>query len=844
MQRDTSTIRRALPHLLALLTAGPALSQACGSGPWTALGDPRGAMFHELVFDSQRGVVVTYGGYTGFAPLDGTFEWNGCAWSERAAAGPGARYAAGLAYDSVRGRTVLYGGADAAGNYLGDTWEYDGTAWTPATFGGGPPGRAVSGMAYDSARGRIVLHGGLNASSGALTETWEYDGTTWSLASTTGPGRAYVRLAYDSARQRTVMFGGWDGSPHDDTWEWDGVAWTQTATGGPSARYGSALAYDAARGRTILFAGEAGQVNFQNDTWEYDGATAAWTQIATQGAPSPRDLCGGCFDAARGEFVVFAGYEAPATAARADTWVYDAAAATWTERSAALRPTPGPRGAAQVSYDSLRGRALVYGGSAGGALLGDAWSYDGGCWSPLAGGFGARSGGAMTYDAARDRHVFFGGADAVAVRGDTWEMDPATGLWSAVSLTGPSPRLWHSLTYDAARGKTVLFGGYPGGFIGSQPPTNDTWEWDGVSWTAVPAPAAPSPRIGHAATFDAVRGRVVLFGGYDGPQYLSDTWEYDGATWVQTATAGPSPRNGASLVFAPLRARTILFGGQQGSAFYGGPSSDETWEYDGFGWTLTATGGATSRHGHAGFFDAARNEVVVYGGYDFVSGATLGDVFRMDAGTTGPAVVASDPVDVLAAFGHTAAFSASSPNAATYAWSKDGVPLSDGGGVAGSTTSRLVLSGVGPADDGVYACTVANACGSATTAGAALTTRAAVLRTVQPSGPGSLEIRHETAFPLATVFHALSFDPLNVANPGGGGWFGLHISIQALVGQFLFGAPPFHSQTDALGDASLALPAGAVSFLAGLPYSGVDYVFDPATQFFLAASNLTTMIVQ
>src|ERR1035441_6585189 len=63
------------------------------------------------------------------------------------------------------------------------------------------------------------------------------------------------------------------------------------------------------------------------------------------------------------------------------------------------------------------------------------------------------------------------------------------------------------------------------------------------SWTQR-SPLAPSPsaREHHAMAYDSVRGRTVLFGGYDGSSYLGDTWEWNGANWTQVATTGPSAR--------------------------------------------------------------------------------------------------------------------------------------------------------------------------------------------------------------------------------------------------------------------------------------------------------------
>src|SRR5436309_145576 len=86
-----------------------------------------------------------------------------------------------MAYDSARGRVVLFGGSG-----LGDTWEWDGTSWTQRASSGPPP-RYKHAMAYDSARGRVVLFGGDGAAGPYLADTWEWDGTAWTQRSPSGP---------------------------------------------------------------------------------------------------------------------------------------------------------------------------------------------------------------------------------------------------------------------------------------------------------------------------------------------------------------------------------------------------------------------------------------------------------------------------------------------------------------------------------------------------------------------------------------------------------------------------------------------------------------------------------
>jgi len=77
-----------------------------------------------------------------------------------------------MAYDSARGVTVLFGGARGTGSYLGDTWEWDGTTWTPRSLTGPSP-RDSHMLSYDSARGVTMLFGG-SAISDLKGDTWEF----------------------------------------------------------------------------------------------------------------------------------------------------------------------------------------------------------------------------------------------------------------------------------------------------------------------------------------------------------------------------------------------------------------------------------------------------------------------------------------------------------------------------------------------------------------------------------------------------------------------------------------------------------------------------------------------
>ena len=71
---------------------------------------------------------------------------------------------------------------------------------------------------------------------------------------------------------------------------------------------------------------------------------------------------------------------------------------------------------------------------------------------------------------------------------------------------------------------------------------NDTWTWDGQTWTNQKPPSSPTPRALPALAADD--HEVVLFGGQDpNGNPLGDTWTWNGTTWTKLdIVGGPSPR--------------------------------------------------------------------------------------------------------------------------------------------------------------------------------------------------------------------------------------------------------------------------------------------------------------
>ena len=267
---------------------------------------------------------------------------------------PPAAYSVGSAYDDARQRLVVFGGF-LNGTYLGDTWEWDGSAWhrSPAS---GPSARNSPALVYDAARRQVVLFGGDTRATGALGDTWVYDGTQWREVQVPGPpARTTHQMVYDARRHRVVLFGGSSGSQmFGDTWEWDGEHWMRAAADGPAARTLHGLSYDAARGRVVLFGGTsvlAPNAPSFGDTWEWDGAH--WRQVNVAG-PSPRDHVSMDYDAGRRLTIMHGGGLGPVDPS--ETWAYDGT--RWTRLTSS-----GPRRRyARLAFDTHERAMLLYGG--------------------------------------------------------------------------------------------------------------------------------------------------------------------------------------------------------------------------------------------------------------------------------------------------------------------------------------------------------------------------------------------------------------------------------------------------------------------------------------------------
>jgi hypothetical protein len=286
---------------------------------------------------------------------------------------------------------------------------------------------------------------------------------------------------------------------------------------------------------------------------------------------------------------------------------------------------PSPRAEAAMAYEGGRQRVVLFGGGVSSANFNDTWEWDGDAWTQLADmGPSARRLFGMTYNESRQQLVLYGGymvsTQGLQFYGDTWEWNG--GEWTQVADIGPAPRSGCAMTYDTLRHRVVLFGGFS-----YLPPQSryfdDTWEWDGTEWTQI-GDTGPSERAWLQMVFDSSRECLVLFGGSGLTGWLGDTWEWsEDAGWVKRQDMGP----GSILwpTMARTQEHTVLYGFQSG-----GTGAVQTWEWDGSLWTQRQDMGPSARLAPAHGYDNQRDRVVLFGGETYgPPGGVLGDTWEL-----------------------------------------------------------------------------------------------------------------------------------------------------------------------------------------------------------------------
>jgi hypothetical protein len=307
---------------------------------------------------------------------------------------PSARQGPAFAFDTLLGKTVLYGGYSLV-SFLDvqDTWAWDGTAGSWNQFQvAGPSGSGRCASAYDSTRQRLMLFG----CEGATRSLWEWSGadSAWTDRTPTTfptlwpPDSSWV-AAYDASRQRFVIQETYEpGNALHQTWELDPDAGTWANRSGSPAPGGifAAFTWDSARGRGVLFGGDS-----LAELWEWNSMTGRWlSRLRPPGAPWPTARSGAvtAFDSTRGRPLLFGGTAPsppfnpmngppPPPTLLNDLWEWDGELGSWIELDDGTCSTAPPgRNSQTMTFDPVRSRAVLYqGGDTAGGPYSQVWEW-------------------------------------------------------------------------------------------------------------------------------------------------------------------------------------------------------------------------------------------------------------------------------------------------------------------------------------------------------------------------------------------------------------------------------------------------------------------------------------
>lgn len=515
---------------------------------------------HVMLADPVRSRVFAVGGrrydraLRRFDAVRDIVEFDGDEWSVLPGSdvGPTLGATTSAAYDSIRDRIVLLdtchtGCAGVGGGGQWSTWEWDGVRWLRLTALGPATRSERASLAFDSARGRVVLFGGTVAAR-RTDETWEWDGSRWTQLnpSQRPPSRRGHELVFDPVRGRVLMLGGSlsSGALANDVWSWDGSNWTLEPGVMPEMRDGYGIAFDSRRGALVLFGGgdtDDGEPRTEGDVWEWDGM--AWSRrVGHAQPPSASPLVGLVADIGNAAFAVSLDFGLGTVVWRRD-------ADGWTRASSV-----GPIGSTSfpsVAFDQNRGRLVLFDDPGGGRGSVHEWDLATDAWSTVSVAAGPPLNAAPAFDPGTGRVMRFGGGATAALSNDTSLWDGQTWV-VAQPANRPSPRVGPFIATDHARGRVVLTGGFDGAAQ-----LTDTWEWDGADWTRSGTATTP-PKLAPIGIPYPSGGGVL--GISDDPSRPTELWRFDGVDWARVPTSrippivdqlGFDPRTGEAIAIDP-----------------------------------------------------------------------------------------------------------------------------------------------------------------------------------------------------------------------------------------------------------------------------------------------------
>jgi len=308
-----------------------------GLAGWVEVDAESAPLFGVTADDQATGQFVSYGPADWCPTKSPTVTWDGSAWRHATDTAVGVRSGAVLVYDGKTQQLLLFGGwhvpcGSVDGEYLNDTWTWNGSRWTQLHPATSPPPQSGGCAAYDPETGEVVLAGGGNRDGGDH-DTWTWDGITWTpVLGATPPNLAPVSsgcsMAFDPDSGSVVAAELNGDFPAMLSWIWAGSQWVPQPYSGPTGNGHSWMAYDDQVGHVVLYDDETcsrpdplpctSSGPTESQLWERIGD--AWTLLPAAPLPTPRLAGGFGYDGGTDQLLVFGGQDGRTDLT--DTWVY------------------------------------------------------------------------------------------------------------------------------------------------------------------------------------------------------------------------------------------------------------------------------------------------------------------------------------------------------------------------------------------------------------------------------------------------------------------------------------------------------------------------------------------
>jgi hypothetical protein len=558
-------------------------------------------------------------------------------WTRLSEGGPGARAYSSYGYDP-KGKILLYGGSDGPQDFHGpkdSTWIYDtlNRSWHNVITDKDPGNRTDAAMTFDENSGVYVLFGGrvfTGSTSYLSQDTWVFYPATeqWlNITNSNHPSPRYSSaMVYDRALKKILLYGGTDTTKYlSDIWEFETATakWTQLPNTNLAIQKDPHLVYVDSLGGPII-------TSSLNKTWFYNYSLVQWWPIDNP-IPQTNFFAGPMvYDQDKDE-VIFLLWS---------LWIYHPIAKTWEQLSP--NPSPGPLQHGVIVYDGQTKTVIVQGGIE--RQMGvpaydpmpepSMWQFNTSLrtWSRLNVAPLNTMGDRMAWSSKLGSALIYGGWYAVhpqsgapVADGEIWALS-TNDEFDAVD--GNNSNWYKTPAFQAMayvdNNNTLI---NVGGTYSLTPPSSNpcyapmkSFDMTKRNWTTPTPVPAPLCRENVRSAYDGGAKKLVLFGGqYDwvNPiQVFNDTWSYDVniGTWANMSPTGaPAARANFGMAYASKTGEVYVYAGNNSDVM----DMSDLWSYNVTTnqWTsVLAQNSPSARRDVAMTYDSKRNALVIFGG--------------------------------------------------------------------------------------------------------------------------------------------------------------------------------------------------------------------------------------